>query len=269
MLLTRCPDLCELKIDALPFAGEYNRCLDIRRVAGGRWPNLRRLTLGDFVLLYEFSEHPSAESLFMPFLAAHSNLETLVLHPVQGRYFPRRLALPPSTLPHLDFFSGTVTHLKGLPSFSSVKNLQLISHPHGPYRLPSVYDILPKFTSLLSLSIWIDNVEFPQNPNPIRDDHRLFHSLFSSCPQISHIEIMCSSDPPLNIVSFNDLIIRTDSIFATSYPTPKICQCSRLETLLGCALPRAAASVIYPYEISQIQRRGHDPKRVTDYSREP
>lgn len=203
MLLIRSPNLEELIIDA--FSDRY---IDIRPVYAGRWPKLRKLSLGDFVLLDGFSGStaPSTNCPAMTFLAAHQSLESLMLHHVEGWYFPLELELPPSALPCLKTFSGTFLHVEGLTNPSSLKSLQLTSHPHRSYRVPAVCKALRTLHSLASLSIWLECAEFAAG-GP-RDDHKSFHNLLCCCPQLSDLEIYCSSDPPFDMVSVQLSIIQ-------------------------------------------------------------
>ncbi|KAJ7170827.1 hypothetical protein C8R43DRAFT_68350 [Mycena crocata] len=107
MLLNRCPNLQRLTIDTV-----NERYIDIRPLWEGRWPNLRHLTLGDFVLLDAFAtvDPLGTNNGMSNFLAFHQGLERVVLHQLEGWYFPLSLSLPPTALPSLKHFSARFSH---------------------------------------------------------------------------------------------------------------------------------------------------------------
>lgn len=189
MLLVHSPNLQELTFDALS-----TRYIDLNPMYGGLWPNLRSLRLGDYVLqdgTPGLSPH-TIDSPLMAFLVAHPNLKSLMLHGVNGWYFPRELELPSSALPQLSYFSGTIWHAEFLPNPSLLKSLRLTSRPYHVNDIPDMCYILRSLQSLTSLDIWLEC------------DPKIFSTLILACPRLLHLEVFCSSPPPFDMVSFQD-----------------------------------------------------------------
>lgn len=191
MLCSKSPHLQELTVDTTSLPPNY---VDASALVSCRWSMLKCLTLGgqlDFIGV----QPPSADSALMVFLAAHPTLESLVLHGIRGRSSLPPLNLPPSALPHLSTVSGTIQDVKGLPNPTILRSLQLTSDAHGAIRTPFICKLLPGLSLLTSLNVWLD---FSQPPG---DHRKMFCYLLTSCPQLSQLEISCSSYPTFSIVS--------------------------------------------------------------------
>jgi hypothetical protein len=183
MLLKRSPHLEELTIKFLP---ECLRLLDMSRVANGRWPDLRRLSLGACTSTVIMETTP-----FFDFLSSHRNLESFSA----GFWYPDVFYLPLSALPQLKFFSGIPLQVTGLPNPYLLKNLRLKSIAHSANMIPVIRDLLKNSPLLTSLSIW-----FEFNNSDV-DHGESLHSLLVSCPRLSHLELSCSSNPSFDTVN--------------------------------------------------------------------
>lgn len=192
MLLERSPNLQELTIHT---PSSSNRSFQMQPLITGRWPKLRNLTLGDFVIN---TLHSSPINVILTeFLIHHPTLRSFTLHRPRRPYpsFPLQLDLPSDALPQLESFNGIWQEVEIIPNLSALKNLRLASYPHFACEIPSICVMLRKLTSLASLEIWLDL-------NPTYYHNMAFCFLLASCPKLSHLEILCSSDPSFNIVSF-------------------------------------------------------------------
>lgn len=191
MLIDRCPNLEELSID-----GRYPVPTDIHHIADGRWPNLRKLTLGDVCTDWiPRSLNAGEKRPFIAFLEAHPMLEYLDLsrHTVQ----PIHLAsLDSTSLSRVTSFSGTHQQLQALPHLhSELKSLTF--HDSVETRevaAPTVASLLRELTSLTDLRISF-------TLHSMYDSGNLLRSLIQSCPKLRHLELTCAHKPSFQLVS--------------------------------------------------------------------
>jgi hypothetical protein len=183
MVLARSPHLQELTIKFLPSCA---RLLNMSRIADGKWPQLRRLSLGACTSTVIMETSP-----FFDFLNHHQKLESFSA----GFWYPDVFYLPLSALPHLAFFSGIPLQVTGLPHPVHLRDLRLTSIAHSASMVPVIRDLLRNSPLLTSLSIW-----FEFNSSPV-DHGESLHSLLLSCPWLSHLELSCSSNPSFDAVS--------------------------------------------------------------------
>lgn len=197
MLLNRCPNLQHLTIDTV-----NERSIDVRPLFQGRWPSLRHLTLGDFVLLDAFATLDSVANngtSMMNFLAYHQSLEHVTLHQLEGWYFPLSLSLPLTSLPNLKHFSARFLMLRHLPDVQRLESLELTNHPHGMYTISGALWALTQLPALLSLRIWIDCHD--SGDADVKSEHtKYFTEILSCAPRLLHLDISCSSDPTFPMV---------------------------------------------------------------------
>ncbi|KAJ7364182.1 hypothetical protein DFH08DRAFT_268170 [Mycena albidolilacea] len=191
MLLDRCPNLEHLAIDT-----DNERYIDVRPVFQGRWPSLRHLTLGDFVLLDAFAtvDPLGTNNGMTNFLAHHEGLEHVVLHQLEGWYYPLSLSLPPTALPNLKNFSARFLMIRHIPNVLSLESLELMNHPHGMYRMPGALWAISQLPALSSLRIWIDCHD--SGDADVKSEHmKYFADILLAAPGLLHLDISCSTDP--------------------------------------------------------------------------
>ncbi|KAJ7104025.1 hypothetical protein B0H15DRAFT_2460 [Mycena belliarum] len=196
MLLNRCPNLEHLTIDTV-----NERYIDLRPLFQGRWPTLRHLTLGDFVLLDAFAtvDPLQTNNGLTNFLAYHQGLEHLVLHQLEGWYFPLSLSLPATALPNIKHLSARFLIIRHVPNVLCLESLELTNHPHGMYRMAGALWAISQLPALSSLRIWIDCHD--SGDADVKNDHiKYFSDILVSAPGLRHLDIPCSSDPSFPMV---------------------------------------------------------------------
>jgi hypothetical protein len=201
MLLDRCPNLEHLAIDT-----DNERYIDVRPVFRGRWPSLRHLTLGDFVLLDAFAtvDPLGTNNGMTNFLAHHQGLEHVVLHQLEGWYYPLSLSLPPTALPNLKNFSARFLMIRHIPNVLSLQSLELMNHPHGMYRMPGALWAISQLPALSSLRIWIDCHD--SGDADVKSEHmKYFADILLAAPGLLHLDIACSTDPTFLMVKLKFL----------------------------------------------------------------
>ncbi|KAF9482460.1 hypothetical protein BDN70DRAFT_892518 [Pholiota conissans] len=220
MLLERCPRLEELKI-----GGSFPspRIFDIRHVTIGRWPCLRRITLGDMVLISQTKGEQQAckdHAAFMTFFAAHPNLRAVHLQHTGGSaHFPSSFSLPDNALPNVTSFSGPLKLVKSLPNLHNLRDLTLTTLHHTTSSFPATYAVLRDLKKLKSLSIWIDlsfgssgSYAFGRTSGENMktsskyDDIHVLRSLATAIPTIKHLEISCFTCPPFSVRDFSRIL---------------------------------------------------------------
>ncbi|KAF6763183.1 hypothetical protein DFP72DRAFT_1000569 [Ephemerocybe angulata] len=213
MLTRRCPNLEELTIQ-----GSYSVPTDIRCISEGRWPNLRKLTLGDVCIdWFPRSLLPGEKRPFIAFLEAHPRLESLSLsrHTVQ----PIHLAsLDPPSLGRVTSFSGTHQQLLALPQIhSAVRRLAFCdSVETREVSATTVANLLRELTKLAELRISF-------TLHSMYDSGNLLRSLIQSCPRLRHLELTCAHKPSFQLDAFAKTIrgfpkLRSLALTIVRYP---------------------------------------------------
>ncbi|KAJ7851989.1 hypothetical protein B0H13DRAFT_2399116 [Mycena leptocephala] len=205
MLVEHCPDLEELIIGG---AAPCPRLFDIRPVSYGQWPRLRSLTLGDLVMQAPPKNDRRKEPSFMAFLRSHPQLRIIKMQHVGGESFPPSLALPPAALPCLRTFSGPLPYVRTLPQPWLLQHLSLNGLQHSTSSFPRLFSTLQQLTSLISLSLLIDlslYTSFTRSLQP-RDHTKIFQSLLASCPKLSHLDLLCFTQPTFNVAEFSNAL---------------------------------------------------------------
>ncbi|KAJ7768719.1 hypothetical protein DFH07DRAFT_915432 [Mycena maculata] len=205
MLVEHCPDLEELVIGG---AAPCPRLFDIRPVSYGQWPRLRSLTLGDLAMQAPPKNDGRREPSFMAFLRSHPQLRCLKMQHVGGDAFPSALDLPPIALPNLLTFSGPLTYVRTLPQPWLLQDLSLNGLQHSATSFPLLFSCLQQLTSLKSLSILIDLSLYTTINRSLqpRDHSKIFHSVLASCPRLSHLDLLCFTQPTFNVIEFSNAI---------------------------------------------------------------
>lgn len=209
MLIEHCPNLEELMIGGL---APSPRLFDARHITAGRWPRLRKLTLGDMRLLQSSGneEKPPDSQTLSNFLLAHPDLqEVAFFHPgVTG--FPSELVLPQFALPRMYSFSGPSRYIRSLPHPNHIQHLSITTLHHCLSAFPPTYAMLRAFPCLTSLTLWID-LSFA-NRNVVHDDGNIFRSLLQSCPQLLHLEVFCFTRPTFQVKEFSAALCRSSQL---------------------------------------------------------
>lgn len=194
MLMKRCPNLQELVIDGVsPFP------VDARPLSYARWPNLRRLVLGDVAVDWlpgDALAAPDAKSPFIEFLEAHPNLQTLGLS--RSNVSHTRLAtMAPDTV-KLRSFTGTLEQLQSIPHMHKYLDCVAFREPMRTRDVTAlaVAGLLQKLTSLTKLKISF-------MLHSMYDSGNLLRSLIASCPNLTHLELACGHKPSFQLVCFS------------------------------------------------------------------
>ncbi|KAF8065290.1 hypothetical protein FPV67DRAFT_1671562 [Lyophyllum atratum] len=209
MLLEHCPNLEVLTIGG---PAPSPRLFDTRHVTAGRWPRLRKLTLGDMRL-----QQPSGPDEKIPegqalgnFLTAHPHLREVAFFHPGGTGFPSDLVLPRYALPRMTSFSGPGRFIKSLPHPGLIRHLRITTLHHCLSAFPPTYAMLKALPSLTSLTLWID-LSFA-NRNVVHDDGNIFRSLLECCPQLLHFEVFCFTRPTFHVKEFSAALRRAPQL---------------------------------------------------------
>jgi len=187
MLLERCPRLEDLTLGG---PAPSPRLFDIRHVTSGRWPRLRRIILGDMVLLSpERGDAQARETAraFQEFFRIHRTLRHVGLEHAAGSAFwpggfdwgsigvgvaqlpsSKSMTMFPGhdvrdddedvVLPHLESFSGPLRYVKTLPprTRKSLRSLRLTSLHHTLSAVGPTCNVVRDMDYLEELGVWID-----------------------------------------------------------------------------------------------------------------
>ncbi|RDB28146.1 hypothetical protein Hypma_001390 [Hypsizygus marmoreus] len=208
MLLERCPGLTELTIGG---SAPSPRLFDTRHVMAGRWPRLRKLTLGETIILHASQDENAPETQALnKFLAAHPTLREIAFqHP--GTYgYPDSLLLPQNALPRVESFSGPPRYVRALTHPARLKSLAITTLHHCPSAFPPTCAILHGFPSLTSLSIWID-LSFARR-NPLHDGGNIFRTILECCPRLIHFDVSCFTRPTFHVKEFSAALTRSPQL---------------------------------------------------------
>lgn len=203
MLIEKCPNLEELAVN-----GVSTRSSVALRLLQGRWPNLRKLSLGD--LTTELSGgatfDPGAKRPFHTFLEAHDSLQHLQLS--------GQVNLPPASfagmartaLPALKSFGGSVFQISTLRSYDSLVSLYFTEPLHlRSVIVPSVVAVLSKFPHLekLRISFVVDA--------DAQSGHLLVEVIEASS-QLSSLDLTLGSRPVMTLNDYSLLMKRLPNL---------------------------------------------------------
>ncbi|KAG7091006.1 hypothetical protein E1B28_010071 [Marasmius oreades] len=195
MLMERCPNLEELGIDGMSsFPTEVHHILD------GRWPKLRKFTLGDVVVDRAQNPFgPPSQTSFIEFLEAHPLIEDLSLSRANGHH-AQLSTVDPSTL-KLRAFSGTLEQLQALSHTHQYIESVTFRESMQTREVTSlvVAGLLQRLTALTKLKISF-------TLHSMYDSCNLLKSLISSCPNLRHLELICGHRPSFQIDPFSKTI---------------------------------------------------------------
>jgi len=193
MLINRCPDLEVLAIEGL--SSVQSVPADIRFLVDGRWPKLRKLSLGDVCIdLFPSYLNPGEKRPFISFLEAHPSLESLSLsrHSIQPVHFT---SLDVSTLSRVSSFSGTHQQLQALPHLHRSLKIVDFRDPVETRQVsaPTVANLLRELPQLTTLKISFIL-------QSMYDSGNLLRSLIQSCPLLRHLDLTCAHKPSFQLV---------------------------------------------------------------------
>ena len=204
MLLNRSPALEELSID-----GHSVNPIDAHRLIQGRWPYLRKLTLGDVVVDLHSSTTTQRDQKpqYIQFLEAHPKIQSLR---TPRHISPRDLSyFSPSSLPHLTEFSGTLEQLQSLtsdptpfPSSPSPQNikktLQTITF-HEPMLMRDATPLVISGLLRGLQNLRVLKVSFVLQT--MYESGNLLRGVVGCCPRLEVLELGCGCKPPFLLVS--------------------------------------------------------------------
>ncbi|KAG6917236.1 hypothetical protein DXG01_003350 [Tephrocybe rancida] len=195
MLIHRCPDLEELVIE-----GASTLPTDVHTLVCGRWPKLRRLTLGDVSIDWTPAalDQPDKRP-FIAFLEAHTSLESLSL----SRYnvLPSHLtSIDPGSL-HITSFTGTLQQLQALPYLQSHLKSVTFRDPMQTREISAqaVAGLLQGLSHLTELKIAF-------NLHSMYDSGNLLRSLIVACPHLRHLDLTCANKPSFQMDTFSKTV---------------------------------------------------------------
>ena len=213
MLIRRSPNLEELGIE-----GCSNVPADVHFLLEGRWPNLRKLSLGDICVdWFPRSLNPGEKRPFINFLEQHPGLEVLSLsrHSIQPTHFS---TLDPSSLGHVTHFSGTHQQLHALPHLHRTVQSVAFRDPVetrdvSPPTVASLLRDLPKLTQL--------KIAFALHS--MYDSGNLLRALIHAAPRLRDLELTCAHKPSFQLDAFASTIrgfarLRTLHLALVRYP---------------------------------------------------
>jgi hypothetical protein len=206
MLISRCPNLEELSIEGFSI-----HSIDAHRLVQGRWPNLRKMTLGDVIVdlnLNPVNPGPTLDLEKLPsieFLEAHPKLQSL--HTSPHALAPAHLSsLSPSSFPALIEFSGTLEQLQTLAP----------SHPHShSHRIDTSRQlksvgfhepmVMREVTHLAVCNVLrgLENLTMLRISfvlHSIYESGSLLRSLVGSCPRLERLDLECGHMPSFTLV---------------------------------------------------------------------
>ena len=194
MLTGHCPNLEELGVE-----GSSSVPTDIHCLVEGRWPTLKKLSLGDVCWdLCPRSSSPGEKRPFVAFLEAHQYLESLSLsrHTIQPIHLS---TLSPESLSGVTSFSGTHQQLQALPHLHSSLKSVTFRDPVETREVSSitVASLLRDITSLTELKVSF-------TLHSMYDSGNLLHSLVQACPNLRHLDLTCEHKPSFHLASFSD-----------------------------------------------------------------
>ncbi|KAF9073589.1 hypothetical protein BDP27DRAFT_1417065 [Rhodocollybia butyracea] len=233
MLMDKCPNLQELVIDGVsPFP------VDARTLSAARWPNLRRLVLGDIAVDWlpgAALTAPEAKSPFIEFLEAHGpTLQSLGLS--RSNVSHTRLATMSPDAVKLRSFTGTLEQLHSIPHMHKYLECVAFREPLRTREVTAlaVAGLLQKLTSLTKLRISF-------MLHSMYDSGNLLRSLVASCPKLIHLELACGHKPSFQLEQFAKTIrgfskLRVLHLTIIKYPGDE--NISRGASLIAMTNPR-------------------------------
>ncbi|KAJ7573925.1 hypothetical protein C8J56DRAFT_980840 [Mycena floridula] len=172
MLLHHCPDLEELTLDSTYRLSEL---WNTKRLLEGRWPRLRRLSIG----VISTRNGECDESDFNSFLEAHSSLSEIKC--MGELALSKASVVTLATLP-IKSFSGKLQNLTDAPPFSCLTRVILTD-----WFIPSAqfHPILSNLPTVREIGLCVSFVD-SYGPSALRD---FLDRLLAECPQLINLDL--------------------------------------------------------------------------------
>ncbi|TFY50188.1 hypothetical protein EVG20_g11667 [Dentipellis fragilis] len=193
MLIKRCPHLQELELDG----DSPDDPADAQRLTRGRWPDLRKLVLGNVVLDWHTAVNPASKRPFITFLEEHCAIESLSLVGHQPSVAAPDLlsAVHPEALPALTEFYGSLQQIQALQNKKTLTSIcvpdTIVLREGTPLSVSNVLSQIPSLTSL-TLTFGLEHGY---------DNGSMLHALISACPQLQHLDLTYACKPSFSLVS--------------------------------------------------------------------
>ncbi|KAF9526528.1 hypothetical protein CPB83DRAFT_857681 [Crepidotus variabilis] len=213
MLINKCPNLEELVLN-----GRSPVPADIHFIVAGRWPRLRKLSLGDVCVdWFPTALVPGEKRPFITFLEEHPLLESLSLsrHAIQPIHFN---SLDPSALPYISHFSGTYQQLQAMPNLHGSVSSVTFCDPVETREVSSL-----TIASLLRDLRCLTELRIAFTLHSMYDSGTLLRSLMQSCPALHHLGLTCAEKPSFQLEAFAKTIrgfIKLRSLHLTVVRSP-------------------------------------------------
>ncbi|KAK7044101.1 hypothetical protein VNI00_007817 [Paramarasmius palmivorus] len=202
MLLVHSPDLEELTLDATVMTEDVWL---MNRVLEGRWPKLRRISIGNMFKVQELGD-PRCGVLFNSFLNAHPTLEEFDSYGTI--IYNREDMITVLSLPRIHRFRGKLQQLKAADAcVSTVRELELTDW-FSP--AANLHDILKHLPQVISLSICLNFLDKQGS------QQSFFDRLFKNCTsELRNLEI--SSTSTLNIRELFDAMLQAPNLRLSAF----------------------------------------------------
>ncbi|KAA1471736.1 hypothetical protein DENSPDRAFT_837798 [Dentipellis sp. KUC8613] len=194
MLIKRCPHLQELELDG----DSPDDPVDAQRLTRGRWPDLRKLVLGNVVIDWHTAVNPASKRPFITFLEEHCGIETLHLVGHQPSVAAPDLlsAVQPEALPVLTEFHGSLQQIQALQNKKTLTSIcvpdTIVLREGTPLSVSTVLNQIPSLTSL-TLTFGLEHGY---------DNGSMLHALISACPQLQHLDLTYACKPSFSLDNF-------------------------------------------------------------------
>ncbi|KAI0093042.1 hypothetical protein BDY19DRAFT_921700 [Irpex rosettiformis] len=263
MLIQRCPDLESLSIQS-----DLDRPVYCHRLLDGCWPSLRSLALGP--IKFDVFGITSLQEL-NTFLEAHSSLERITF-----RNVPIDLsALPKEALPSLKHLNGSIDHFRALSARGlPPQNIQFglnnpqTHFPHSPLSESlhslTLGEVIPlRELTPLSVSSMLSGLHALTSLTAVfslesgYDSNGVFRTIVSSCPQMLHLDLTCTSKPSFYLEAFSRTLrgltrLRTLSLTVVKVPGDESMQAGA--TRIALSNPRLRRFTIAYIPIAPLYR---------------
>jgi hypothetical protein len=183
MLLVNSPNLEELTLEG---TCQTAQLWDIRKILSGRWPRLKRISMGSLSSRELFTDDDEMASFF----TSHSTLESIEF--LSGMYYSRTSMFYIPSLPHLQSFTGRIQQLRRAPNLPSLRRLNFTDWFSPSARFTDILQFVPHATSLSVCVNFLDSISRPSCLG-------LYERLLGVCPRLTNLEI--SSTGPIVLVS--------------------------------------------------------------------
>jgi hypothetical protein len=214
MLVEKCPDLQQLEVSGS--ASSSSEFTVVRSLLQGRWPRLRKLSLGD-VSVDPQVPMPGTVHPFVTFLEEHPSLQ--VIHLSRHNVHPSYLAaLTPASLPDVTEFHGSLEQLHALPHLHPSLESVVFTDPMRTreFTPPAVSAVLMNMPKIRHLGISF-------TLTTMYDSNSLLKTIVYACPHLQSLSLSCTQKPSFQLETFSRTIrsltkLRTFHLAMVRYP---------------------------------------------------